>query len=30
MECEQINIPIEDFCTLCLEAMQNISDALDL
>lgn len=30
MECETIDIPIADFCTLCLEAMQGISDELGL
>ncbi len=29
-ECEQIGIPIPDFCDLCLEAMQGIADDLGL
>ncbi|MBN1959157.1 MAG: HDIG domain-containing protein [Desulfuromonadales bacterium] len=29
-ECEEIGIPIPDFCDLCLEAMQGIADALGL
>lgn len=29
-ECEQIGIPIPDFCDLCLEAMQGIADQLGL
>jgi len=29
-ECEQIGIPIPEFCDLCLEAMQGISDDLGL
>lgn len=29
-ECEQIGIPIPDFCDLCLEAMQGIADDLEL
>jgi len=30
MECEQIGIPIADFCDLCLNAMQGISQDLGL
>lgn len=30
MECEQIGIPIDQFCNICLEAMQQISDDLEL
>lgn len=30
MECEQIGVPIEDFCALAVEAMQGISDKLGL
>lgn len=29
-ECEQIGIPIPEFCDLCLEAMQGIADDLEL
>jgi len=29
-ECEIIGIPIDEFCTICLEAMQGISDELGL
>lgn len=29
-ECELIGIPIDEFCTLCLEAMQGIADELGL
>ncbi len=29
-ECEQIGIPIPDFCDLCLEALQGIADDLGL
>jgi len=29
-ECEQIGIPIPEFCDLCLEAMQGIADDLGL
>jgi len=29
-ECEQIGIPVPEFCDLCLEAMQGISDDLGL
>lgn len=29
-ECEQIDIPLPDFCDLCLEAMQGIADDLGL
>lgn len=29
-ECEQIGIPLEEFCAICLEAMQGISDELGL
>ena len=29
-ECEQIGIPIPEFCDLCLAAMQNIADDLGL
>lgn len=30
LECEQIDIPLADFCELCLAAMQGISDDLGL
>lgn len=30
LECEKIGISIDDFCCLCLEAMQEISDDLGL
>jgi putative nucleotidyltransferase with HDIG domain len=29
-ECEQIGIPVPDFCDICLEAMQGIADDLGL
>jgi len=29
-ECELIDIPLEEFCNICLEAMQGISDELGL
>ena len=29
-ECELIDIPIDEFCNICLEAMQDISDDLGL
>jgi putative nucleotidyltransferase with HDIG domain len=30
LECEKLGIPIDEFCALCLEAMQGISDELGL
>jgi len=30
MECEKIGVPLEEFCTLAVEAMQGISDELGL
>lgn len=30
MECEQIGVPIAEFCDLCLDAMQGIADDLGL
>ena len=30
LQCEQIDLPLQDFCALALEAMQGISDDLGL